>query len=62
MINNQHGAVLLEYVIGLAALIVVFVAAATYLGQATEARANLSQETANTTLPCAAGLEGEECL
>jgi len=50
--RSETGATLAEYAIGLAALVVIFVAASSILESAGKARVESSVDTVNTMIPC----------
>ena len=57
----ESGASMVEYIICLAILIGVFLAASEYLQEDADQRTNTVLNMAETTLPCEAGLSPDQC-
>lgn len=59
---SPSGVTMIEYAIGLALLILALVGALNFLQEAAEERAEESQGTVKTMVPCDGELSGEQCL
>ena len=64
MIPNhpERGAAYVEYAIGVALLLGVFIIGSATLRAATISRGDAAMNSAATVIPCEVGLTGEECL
>lgn len=62
-LQKEDGVQFIEYIVVLAALIVVFLAARDYLSTATEQRYDMATNSVNSIVPCDTGmLSGDDCL
>lgn len=62
-LTEERGASMVEYALVLGALLAVFLAASSYLSDATEARYQSATNSVNSIVPCDTGmLAGDDCL